>query len=198
MCGKSLTNFLCVPEKIASPPFIQKYTTPENMCLSPLRENANANQVALKFPSFIFGIGEGTLQDSYSSFTSLQSFTFIENDVKKLIDFVLPDLKNNHLAEIWLPERVVLTTRTMNLEGLNNFVRDLIPGDAKRFSSADKIDNEEEHELQNPLELLTGISGTVSLSDHQILLKERYLVILLRNLQPKNVHMNRENISFSL
>lgn len=80
-----------------------------------------------------------------------------------------------------------MTTRNTNLEELNNFVVDFIPCDATRSASADKIDNAKEDKLRYPVKLLNGIPETVSLPDHHIMLKKRYVVTLLRSFQPKTV-----------
>lgn len=85
----------------------------------------------------------------------------------------------------------------MNVEELNNFVGDLIPGVAKQFVSAEKIDKSKVPELQYSSELLNAIPRTASISGRQILLKKGYVAMLQRNLHPKNGHVHGATYIFS-
>lgn len=73
--------------------------------------------------------------------------------MKKLIDFVFPDLNNNCLDETRLSERALRTTRNTNLDALNSFFGDLSIGEAKRFVSDDNIDSADMHKLRSSVEL---------------------------------------------
>lgn len=136
---------------------------------SVLQEHANADQASLTISSFLLNVGKGKHQVSSTSLISLLHCIAFDRDVKKIIGFVFSDLNNNYLNKIQQSERALLTTSNTNLEALNSIAGRLTSGEAKRFLSADKIDNAEIHKRQYPVKLLSSIPGMSSRPDHQIL-----------------------------
>lgn len=136
--------------------------------------------------SFVLDVGEEDLQDFFTALISLPTSVSVGSDVKQLIDFLFPDLRNKYRDKTSLSEQAVLTKRNANLEEDNSFVGDTIPGRATQYVNADNIDNRDEREVRYPGELLNGISGTASLPNQRISFEKGYAVMLLQNLQPAN------------
>lgn len=134
-----------------------------------LRRDASPDEDALTFPSFLLHVGEGRLKDSFTSFIGPLVSVLVGSDVKQLIDFVLPDVKNKLRDENWFSERAVLIARNDTLEAVNIVVGDMILGLAKQYASTDNIDSPDEQKLRYLVELLSGMPGTASLPDHMII-----------------------------
>lgn len=90
----------------------------------------------------------------------------------------------------WIAQRAVFTTRHDRFQKHNAGMREMIPGLPRAHLSAHLIDEVEVSRLKYPDELPNSIAGTASFSDHTLVLRKRYDVMLLHNLQPKNGNVN--------
>lgn len=101
-----------------------------------------------------------------------------------LIDFVYPDLVQNHVDHKWMAERAILAPHNSTVQDINNSMLDIMPGEEHVLYSADSINPSEMHgELDVPVEYLNTLNGS-GLPPHELRLKRGVPIMLLRNLDP--------------
>ena len=106
---------------------------------------------------------------------------------------VFKDIHLHYTDEEWLKSRCILTTKNSNLRIINHLVGSMIPGEAKHFLSSDKVESDEaseDHPPRYPVEMLNNLTAGSALPDHDLVLKTGYMVMLLRNIDPKSGHCN--------
>ena len=109
-----------------------------------------------------------------------------EAGLEGLIDFVFPDLMANAKDPTWLGERAILCPTNEQADEVNMRVADKFPGDYKIYKSCDTTENNS-HEY--PMEFLNSMN-LPGIAPHALFLKVGMVVMLLRNLDPKNGHCN--------
>ena len=107
-----------------------------------------------------------------------------------MVNDVSEGMEINYADGEWLASRGILTITNRQLQYLNELVGRKIPGAYRTYHSADSIEEEETSELRYPVELLNSIPGNSSLPEHNLQLEKGFLVMLLRNLDPKHGHVN--------
>lgn len=72
---------------------------------------------------------------------------------------------------------------------VNECIRALILEERRAYIGPDTLDNPKDYELVYLVEMLKSDPGSTSLPSHKLSLKKSYIVMLLRNLQPKKRHV---------
>ena len=162
----------------------------ENMRLTALRNDPNADQAALQFPSYLLQVGEGRVPDIQGQRILLPDSIHTLSTIRSLVHRVFANMAENYKDEDWLMGRAILTTKNVFLEEINTLAGALIPGTVRQYKSADQVENENENQLRYPVEMLNTLTAGSALPDHKLLLKRGYPVMLLRNIDTENGHCN--------
>ncbi len=114
---------------------------------------------------------------------------------RELVHSIFPDISNKYTDKDWLTSRAILVPTNSRLHDVNDQVSQFFPGVFRTYMSADSVvcDDVEAQkcaELNYPQELLNSIEAGSSLPDHEINLKEGFVVMLLRNIRPRFGHVN--------
>ena len=140
-------------------------------------------------------VGEGRYKlDEDSSIHLMQSINVVQS-CSELIDAIFIDITTKYTDKTWLTSRAVLTTTNSKLKSLNYEIIDRFPGIHSMFLSADSVvseypEDQKAMELKYPPEFLNSIDAGSSLPDHEIKLKKRFVVMLLRNVRQRCGHVN--------
>lgn len=109
--------------------------------------------------------------------------------IYQMVKQYFPNIKGNCRNVLWLGDRAIQIIKNVWLEVLNDLISSKIPGSERVFLADDSIKEAELNQLNYPVELLSSLPGTVSLSDHKLYLKDGYIVTLLQNFQLTNCHV---------
>ncbi len=95
----------------------------------------------------------------------------------------------------WLTSRAILAPTNSRLKVLNDQISKRFPGSYLTFLSADSVvsenpEDQKSTDLKYPQELLNSIEAGFYLPDHEIRLKNGFIVMLLRNIRLKCGHAN--------
>lgn len=90
----------------------------------------------------------------------------------------------------WVTKQVILATRNAELEDIYVFIRTCILSEMGRFTSPDTVENENDNTSRYPLKLLKSLSHESPLMSRMPRLKKGFIMVLLRNTDPKNSHLN--------
>jgi hypothetical protein len=115
-----------------------------------------------------------------------QSMATEQETLESLTEFVFPDLKNKFHDTDWLGKRAIMSPTNREVSEVNDYVIDKIPGQQTIFKS---IDTTEENSTDYTPEFLNTIELS-GMPPHLLKLKTGAMVILLRNMDPKNGHCN--------
>ncbi|CDF40520.1 ATP dependant DNA helicase [Chondrus crispus] len=120
---------------------------------------------------------------SLNLFRGFESLSLTEN---MRLSALHQDTSAGHEALQFAPH----PSKNSALPEINEIVGDMILGAYCTFLSADKVENEDRNALRYPVELLNTPTAGSSLPDHQLKLKKGFVVMLLRNLNPNDGHVN--------
>lgn len=142
--------------------------------------------------SYLLNIGEGELQFDEKQSIKLPSFVKTFTDISIVIDPVILYICANYRNESLMSERAIaiLTTRNIRLANIDDEVESIIPSAKHVFLAAEEIEYAEGNVPCYRAELMSSILGDASIQDHRLVLKPGVLVMLLRNLQLSNGHVN--------
>ena len=158
-----------------------------------LMNDENADENALQFPTYLLKVGEDNFSDAVDSRIKLPVYVKIDSQRSKVYEEVFKDIHLHYTDEEWLNSRCILTTKNSNLRIIKHLVGSMIPAEAKHFLSSDKVESDEESEGQPPIypvDMFSTFTGGSKLLDHDLILKTGYMVMLLRNVDPKSGHYN--------
>jgi ATP-dependent DNA helicase PIF1 len=109
-------------------------------------------------------------------------FCSIVTSVEELITSVFSEIQQQYLNHGWLSERAILCPRNSEVNKVNMQVLNLIPGNAMKYYSVDKM-LEEDQAVEYPVEFLNSLELS-GLPLHELTLKVGTPVMLLRNIDP--------------
>lgn len=180
----------------------------ENMRLKKLKEDPDADEAALQYPEYLLRVGEGRLEQGEEGNVDLPKSVNIIESRDELIKEVFGGLEKGYANGTWLTSRVILATTNANLRSLNDAVGDRFPGKYRTYRSADSANSDNPElqkamELTYPQELLNSVETGSSLPEHLLRIKKGFIVMLLRNIRPRDGHVNGtryvvENMSANL
>ena len=113
---------------------------------------------------------------------------FIEsNRGRDLVDKIFPDFQNEFRDISWVKNRAILCPTNEECSYINRILLDLLPGDSTVYNSCDSVSEAEAH--MYPTEFLNTIE-LQGIPPHHLELKPGAVIILLRNLNPSEGHVN--------
>ncbi|GFU47737.1 ATP-dependent DNA helicase [Trichonephila clavipes] len=97
-------------------------------------------------------------------------------------EYFFPDIQNNYLNHEWLSQRAILAAKNVDVDEINFQIQQLLPGDLMSFKSIGTVVDENES-VNFPIEFLNSLD-IPGMPPHNLRLKIRSPIILLRNLNP--------------
>ncbi|PIA30416.1 hypothetical protein AQUCO_05600100v1 [Aquilegia coerulea] len=151
-----------------------------------LHENMRAKSDA-SFSDMLLRIGNGTEPYISGDMIRIPDDMIIpwENELSlnHLINEIFPNMSTNAFDRSFITGKALIPPRNRNVDILNHQIIQLFPGQAHTYYSFDFVENDTNN-LYQP-EFLHSISPG-ELPPHKLTLKVGALIILLRNLDPKN------------
>ncbi|XP_016178806.1 uncharacterized protein LOC107621286 [Arachis ipaensis] len=143
----------------------------KNMRLTMGLEQSTSQELR-SFSDWILQIGEGRCGTVVNDklFVEIPSDIIIpvlENPVEDIVNTIYPDLVQNFRDPSFFQDRAILAPTVDNVEEINNYIVDLLPGEEKNYLSA--------------IRYVIRCSG---LPNHSLKLKIGVPIILLRNIDP--------------
>ncbi|XP_072065144.1 uncharacterized protein [Arachis hypogaea] len=114
----------------------------------------------------------------------------LENSVEDIVNTIYPNLVQNFHDPSFFQDRAILAPTVDNVEEINNYIVDLLPGEEKNYLNADSICGSDVYfdvdvDWIN-VEFLNQIRCS-GLPNHSLKLKIGVPIILLRNIDPARV-----------
>ena len=103
--------------------------------------------------------------------------------MKKLSDFVYPNLKKNFSKFGWMKGRAILAPTNIQVNQINDLLTDILPGVPVVLSSSDSLIDPNDFQRFN-IEYLNSLAPN-GLPNHRLFLKHGMPLMLMRNLNPK-------------
>ncbi|XP_025653144.1 uncharacterized protein [Arachis hypogaea] len=144
------------------------------------------------FSDWILQIGEGRCGTVVNDklFVDIPSDLIIpvlENPVEDIVNTIYPNLVQNFRDPSFFQDRAILAPTVDNVEEINNYIVDLLPGEEKNYLSADSICGSDVYSDVDVdwinVEFLNQIRCS-GLPNHSLKLKIGVPIILLRNIDP--------------
>ena len=104
-----------------------------------------------------------------------------------LVDHIFPDFQNKFRDISWVKSRAILCPTNEECNYINRILLDQLPGDGTVYKSCDSVSEAEAH--MYPTEFLNTID-LQGIPPHYLELKLGAVIILLRNLNPSEGHVN--------
>ncbi|XP_015949952.1 uncharacterized protein LOC107474829 [Arachis duranensis] len=163
----------------------------KNMRLAIGSEQSTAQELRLVL-DWILQIGEGrcgtVVNDKH--FVDIPSDIIIpvlENPMEDIINTIYPNLVQNFRDPSFFQDRAILAPTVDNVEEINNYIVDLLPGEEKNYLNADSICGSDAYSDVDvdwiTVEFLNQIRCS-GLPNHSLKLKIGVPIILLRNIDP--------------
>ncbi|KAL1355887.1 uncharacterized protein [Arachis hypogaea] len=162
-----------------------------NMRLATGSEQSTAQELR-SFSDWILQIGEGRCGAVVNDklFVDIPSDLIIpvlENPVEDIVNTIYPNLVQNFCDPSFFQDRAILAPTVENVEEINNYIVDLLPGKEKSYLSADSICGSDAYSDVDvdwiTVEFLNQIRCS-GLPNHLLKLKIGVPIILLRNIDP--------------
>ena len=146
---------------------------------------------SMEFADLLLRIGDGKLienMDIGENKVKLPEELFISSSHgKDLVDQVFPDFQTKYQDISWLKNRAVLCPTNEECKYINSILLELLPGEATEYKSCDSVSEAETHIY--PMEFMNTIE-LQGIPPHLLELKPGAVIILLRNLNPIEGHVN--------
>lgn len=162
----------------------------QNMRLSTLQNNTNADGDSLQLLTSSLDVSEGKNQDCSAASGHHTSYVTLENSTGELNRSVVSNNEANYTVEDSIFNRDTFTTDQVLLETVNKSVGLLTTGNFRTYVSADSIDTSKEHDLRYVGELADTTLGSGTQSDHSLTLKIELVVTLLGNIYQSQGRVN--------
>lgn len=114
-------------------------------------------------------------------------------DIDALLAWVYPELEANCTDPTWLAERAILTPLNATVDAINEQVTDAFPGEAVELLSADVAS---EADAINVTEEMLNTLHVPNFPAHELRLKPRMPLMLLRNISPPDGLCNGTRLIF--
>ncbi|XP_057747737.1 uncharacterized protein LOC130966935, partial [Arachis stenosperma] len=164
----------------------------KNMRLASGLEQSTAQELR-SFSDWILYIGEGCLCGTLVNDKLLVDIPsdliipVLENPVEDIVNTIYPNLVQNFCDPSFFQDRAILASIVENVEEINNYIVDLLPGEEKNYLSADLICGSDAYSDVEVdwinVEFLNQIRCS-GLPNHSLKLKIGMPIILLRNVDP--------------
>ncbi|XP_057739820.1 uncharacterized protein LOC130956895 [Arachis stenosperma] len=163
----------------------------KNMRLTMGLEQSTSQELR-SFSDWILQIGEGRCGTVVNDklFVEIPSDLIIpvlENPVEDIVNAIYPNLVQNFRDPSFFQDRAILAPTVENVEEINNYIVDLLPGEEKNYLSADSICGSDVYSDVDVdwinVEFLNQIRCS-GLPNHSLKLKIGVPIILLRNIDP--------------
>ena len=168
--------------------YIWQHVRPLEMTTNVRAEKAGKSTQA--FAQFLLSVGDGKLpinHDVGPMKVALPVHLLLKsNSLDDLCHFVFEQLETNYDTASWLCSRAILCPTNADVDEANNLMIERFPGEATEYKSSDSVTD---NEHQYPIEFLNSLTPS-GLPPHRLLLKKHASVMLLRNLDPYNGHVN--------
>lgn len=144
-----------------------------------LLNDASANS----FSNQLLQLGEGKHPfKPYEIITLPTNFCVMKPTIQEMIDTVFINISTNYKNHNWLHERGILSTKNDDVNRINHYILQKIPGPSVKYKSIDTVI--EEHTAVNyPIEFLNSLEIT-GLPPHVLILKIGAPLMIIRNLDP--------------
>ena len=144
-----------------------------------------------EFSNLLLKIGNGSLPvnaDIGESMVELPQAMFMNTaSASDLVGNVFPDFKTNYTNISWVKNRAILCPTNEECCEINKLLLSQLPGESTEYKSCDKVSNSECH--MYPTEFLNTIE-LQGIPPHNLELKLGAVIMLLRNLNPSEGHVN--------
>ncbi len=192
--SREMIVHLCLKSSPLSEDLILLHLT-KNMRLQYLMEDPKVDPHALNYPPYLLRVGEGKLKHDKRAEIDLTQSINVVKSCSDLVNDIFENICSNYSKRNWLTSRAILVPTNNLLHDINNQVSQMFPGVLRTYLSADSVvcddlEVQKSAELNYPQELLNSIDAGSSLPDHEINLKEAFIVMLLRNIRPQSGHVN--------
>ncbi|KAK2391970.1 ATP-dependent DNA helicase PIF1 [Trifolium repens] len=123
-------------------------TLTQNMRLQSSSDSSDSREEISEFSEWLLKVEEGKLSEPNDGYADIQIpnellITDYEEPIKAIVENTYPDLLQNFKRPDYLQSRAILASTIQIVDEVNNYVLDLIPGEAVEYSSADSIDRSE-------------------------------------------------------
>jgi hypothetical protein len=145
-----------------------------------------ANEEERQFAQWQLDVGHGRHTDAEGNITLPNHFQCQNNTLTSLIDTIYPHLPQNTGSAAYFSERTILSSKNDDVDDLNHFILDRLPGEEKVLHSVDTVvqsGSEDEGQLMYPVEYLNSINCS-GLPLAHLRLKVGCPIMVLRNLDP--------------
>ncbi len=192
--SREMIVHLCLKSSPLSEDLILLHLT-KNMRLQYLIVDPKVDPHALNYPPYLLRVGEGKLKHDERAEIDLTPSINVVKSCSDLVNVIFENISSNYYKRNWLTSRAILVPTNNLLHDINNQVSQMFPGVLRTYLSADSVvcddlEVQKSAELNYPQELLNSIDAGSSLPDHEINLKEAFIVMLLRNIRPQSGHVN--------
>ena len=144
-----------------------------------------------EFSDLLLDIGDGSLAENRSlgeSMVELPHDMFIDSSSPTdLVNEVFPNFSENNSNINWVKNRAILCPTNEECMEINKLLLAKLPGDTVQYKSCDTVNHSEAH--MYPAEFLNTIE-LQGIPPHLLELKPGAVIILLRNLNPSEGHVN--------
>ena len=147
--------------------------------------------VSNEFSDLLLKVGDGNIVENKElgeNMVYLPQDLFIESSQgDDLVNEIFPNFENNFQDVSWIKSRAILCPTNEECRYINQILLDKLPGDGVVYKSCDAVSDHEAH--MYPTEFLNTIE-LQGIPSHYLELKPGAVVILLRNLNPSEGHVN--------
>ena len=144
-----------------------------------------------EFSDLLLKIGDGKIMENKEmgeNIVKLPEDLFIDSQRgDDLVAHIFPDFENKFGDVSWVRNRAILCPTNEECKYINSILLDLLPGEGTVYKSCDSVSEHEAH--MYPTEFLNTIE-LQGIPPHYLELKPGAVIILLRNLNPSEGHVN--------
>ena len=149
-----------------------------------MRVKVTGSSEAEAYSKWLLDVGNGTCGEG--ELTIPEAMMTEQETLESLTDSVFPNLSQRYVDTAWMAERAILAPTNKEVDEVNNYIIQKIPGEQIDFMS---IDSTEDGSTEFTPEFLNTIEIS-GLPPHLLKIKKGAMVILLRNMDAKNGHCN--------
>ncbi|XP_058732760.1 uncharacterized protein LOC131604331 [Vicia villosa] len=164
-------------------------TLTKNMRLVSGTNSTNADEID-RFSKWILQVGDGKISEPNDGYAEIcippeLLLTDYVNPIEKIVTSTYPNILDNYTNSTFLQSRAILASTIEVVDEINDYLINLLPGDAKEFLSSDSIDRAEANDNDGFEHLTPEFLSCLKCSglpNHSLKLKVGTCVMLIRNL----------------